>query len=366
MKTIHLLTEGNIGGIETLCKDYAHFSVHENIMLILWGDGPLAEEMQKIGIKVINLHAPKKNILMIMKKVYTVCMEEKAQAIIAHHASPISHLCLLYVKNRDKNIRTVAYAHGNAVDMVRSKQKRGLPLRKLILQMSLKYGDKVVAISDSVKKSLIDYFKTPEENITVIYNGVDIKRFSTNKEKRKNDIPELIYVGRLIPEKGVQVILEGLSCVKEKIPFHFRIVGDGSYRTHLEERVCDLGLTDRVEFCGSRRDIPELLSSSDVFIHMPVWEEGFGITIVEAMAAGLICICADSGAIPEIITDGCDGFLVKKEDPVCMAQVLEHVLQMQDTEKERIGKSAEEKAKNFSIETFVKNLDGLIDGLEIK
>lgn len=54
---------------------------------------------------------------------------------------------------------------------------------------------------------------------------------------------------------------------------------------------------------GTRYNIPELLNDADIFIHMPEWEEGFGITIIEAMAAGVICVCSNNGAISEIINN---------------------------------------------------------------
>ena len=360
MKVVHLLAGGDIGGIETLCKDYAKNSQHKNVMVILWGDGAIGKEMQDVGINIIFLHAPKKNSGFIIKKVFELCRNEKADVLIAHHAAPIAHLCLLFSKMCHKHIRTIAYAHGNAVDIVGEKRKKGLWLRKHILKISFKYADRVVAISESVKCSLLSYFRTPANKITVIYNGVDIDRFSCPHHSARGDVLHMIYVGRLIKEKGVQIIPEALTYIKSKGKYHLQIVGDGDYRQELERFVQKHGLNNMVEFLGSRRDIPELLSTADVFVHTPVWEEGFGITIIEAMAEGVIPVCACSGAIPEIITNGEDGFLVEMHNARQLADILETVATMSEEQIEIMRGKARGKATCFSLEKYTAKLDALI------
>lgn len=367
MKVVHILVGGNIGGIETLCKDYTSYSSHENVVLLLWGVGELAQEIMQMGIKVIILKDSKKKVLSILHKVADVCKNEHAEVLVAHHADPVVHLCLLYVQKKLRNIKTIAYAHANAVDIARTKHRRRwiMIVKKKIMQTSLKKADAVVAISNFVKKSLIEYFKTPEHKIRVIYNGTDIRQFKPKKDEYIKEKIELIYVGRLICEKGVQVILEGLSKFPGKERLHMSIIGDGPYRSELEAQAKALGLSNIVEFCGSRRDIPERLKRADYFIHMPVWEEGFGITIIEAMTVGLICICADSGAIPEIITDKVNGFIVKKDDSQAFAEALGRVVAMSDEDKKQISAAAVERAMDFSMDVFVSELDSVISSFEI-
>lgn len=361
MKIVHLLAGGNIGGIETLCKDYVNYSKHENLIVILWDNGPLGKEMQKLGIKVVCLHASRKNALSIIRRVAKLCKDEKADALIAHHAAPISHLSLLYMKKYNRHLCTIAYAHGNANDMIRIQDKKGRWLRKLILKTSLKCADQVVAISKSVKDSLVNCFDTPKEKITVIYNGISLSRFNVPYKSNSGNTLRIIYVGRLIREKGVQSILKALTYLQPKEKYHLKIVGDGPYRTVLEAFVQEQGLTDMVDFLGSRRDIPELLSESDVFIHTPLWEEGLGITILEAMAEGKICICAKAGAIPEIITNGIDGFLIEKGNAEQLANTINTVVGMNNDKKQNISRNAKMRAKCFSDTIFVHNLDELIE-----
>lgn len=361
LKIIMLLTAGHMGGIETLCMDYARYSRHDSLVLILWGDGHVDELMKTAGIRVINLHASRRNVPDTIRKVMGIVREEKADVLIAQHEAAISHLCLMRAKKLFPDIHTIAYAHLNAYDMIRGGEKKRLWLRKAILGGSLKRADDVVAISRSVRDSLLDILNTPEERISVIYNGTDLNAFPYTERAFDDDMMNIIYTGRLIREKGVQTTLYALSLIGKAFPFHFKIVGDGPYRPELEDLTLKLGLTECVEFMGSRDNVPELLRDAQIFVHMPVWEEGFGIAVVEAMSSGCVCVCARSGAMPELIDDHINGFLVDKENPEQLAVILTQIHEMIPGEKKSIGSSAHEKAGLFSIERFVSNLDSLAE-----
>lgn len=364
MKVITLLTGGNIGGIETLCRDYALYSRHDNVMVTLWGEGPLVDEMNKLGIRVINLHASRRNVPATIHKVMRLVREEKADVLIAQHEASMSHLCLMRAKALFPDIRTIAYAQLNAVDMIRAHEKKGLFIRKKILGTSLGKADAVVAISESVKRSLMDVFGLKGSDINIIYNGTDLKRFPlVERNFADGEDLKLVYVGRLIEEKGVQITIKALKELKGKTGFRFKIIGDGEYREHLEQLAGEYGLGEYIEFCGSRRDVPELLGQADVFIHMPVWAEGFGIAVAEAMSAGCICICADNGAMPELIDDGINGFIVEKENAEALSRTILKVAGMTQGEKQAMSEEAHKKAEKFSIDVFVKDLDDLADRL---
>lgn len=362
MTVIHILASGGIGGIEILCKDYMEFSKNKNIVLTIWNTGCIAEEMRNQGIKVINLNVARHDFMKTRKSVLGIIKQELAEVVVVHHAAPMAHLLLMSIKNKYPKVKTVAYAHANAVEMCRSRQKKGLWLRKYILSMSLTCVDNVVAISQSVKQSLICYLKIPEAKIIVIYNGVDTDRFWPKKHFDPSTI-EIIYVGRLVEEKGVQVAIGGLALLDKAVKYQFRIVGDGPFREKLENLVKAKNLEDRIKFLGNRRDIPELLSSADIFIHLPICEEGFGITIVEAMASGLICICTDRGAIPEIIENQKNGFLIPESNPELLAAFLaDDFPKLTEQEMETIRNNSVESARRFSIETYADRMDKLLAG----
>lgn len=357
MKTVHLLFTCDIGGIEILCKDYARFSQNENQFVIFSGKGKIAEEIRNIGAEVTELEADKIGSLKALKKAVKICTGDDVACIVTHHESPLNHLAMMYAKWKTPRVKTIAYAHSAAENLL---IHRGSPKAKIcngILKSSFLFSDGIIAISEFVKKTVIRDFNVKAEKVFVVYNGTEID-YDTNVEPEKRDKTKFIYVGRLIQEKGVQNTLSALAKLKDCYQFHFTVVGDGSYRGELERLTESLKLTKQVEFLGNRRDVKELLSQAGIFLHMPECEEGFGITVIEALASGIVCICAKKGALPEILGNSEFGYLVKSEQE--LITLLEWLLSdTNDAEKEYSTKSAlaKERAKKFSVEIFARELD---------
>ena len=360
MKNIlHIFIGGDIGGIEVLIKDFAIRSKHNNTIVSLWGEGSLADEMQANGIDFINLQGSSHRIMFLVRKLVAIIDKLNIDVLVVHHASPVSHLCALIISYKKPRLKIVTYAHGNAFGMYRGDEKIGLTIRKAIMRRSLNHADRVVAISKSVKNSIIHEFNLKPEKITVIYNGIDLTRFKPAVRKPDGKC-RLIFVGRLIKFKGVQVVLEALSKIQNDCEWEYIIVGEGSYRKELEDLTHKYRLDDKVTFMGARRDVPELLSEADIFLHVSIGEEGFGISIVEAMACGKICVGSRIGAIPEIIEDNENGFLMTPGDVGELATLLEHIINSRDSWN-KIQENAIAKAKDFDVTTFVNRLDELLE-----
>lgn len=359
---MHLLAAGGTGGIETLCRDYAIYSNHKNTFVFIWGcEGNTYIEMKKNGADVFQLNASKKSPVKTIKELEKIRKQREIEVVIVHHAAPLMYLYLNFVKKtQKKDIKTILYAHGNAVDMYHIHEK-GWQIRKLILQSAIKHADQIIAISESVRNSLINCVRKSGYKITVIYNGVDLNRFENIQPYSFSNSVKFIYVGRLIKEKGVQITIQALSKLSDDLPWTFCVVGDGPYRSELEKISNKHGLEEKVQFLGTRNDIPQLLQSANVFIHLPIWEEGFGIAVVEAMAAGLICICNKSGAMPEIITDGKDGFLVDMTSIGQLKDTLKLIYDLSDDKKKIIQMNAKKRSERFSFDIFTKQLDTIIN-----
>jgi glycosyltransferase involved in cell wall biosynthesis len=130
------------------------------------------------------------------------------------------------------------------------------------------------------------------------------------------------------PKKGLRVLLEAfaqLQRVHGVSGCQLLIVGDGPARTMLESLRDRLGLTDRVIFAGTRRDLPQVLSLLDVFV-LPSLYEGFGIAILEAMAAGKPVIATAVGGIPEFVEHARTGVLVPPGDSMALASAIKEMI----------------------------------------
>lgn len=361
MKVLHLMVSGRAGGIESLLRDYVLYSGHENLFVFAWAGGPVAEQIEKSGCKVFLMNKPEEGSRSVCTRILRICENEKIDAILVHHEAPLLRLAAMFARIRNPKIKVFCYAHSNAVFLCDAKRKSGLAVRKFIYRLTFRKANKALAISQSVKDSLVQYLGIPEGHIEVIYNGAILERFFHNRRAGDGKPLKLIYVGRLIEEKGVQTILQSLSRLKD-VDYRFAVVGDGDYREPLQTLAKTLGIEGSVEFLGTRSDVPELLAQADVFVHLPECEEGFGIAVVEAMASGLICVCGDRGALPEIVEDGVNGFIIKNSDPETLAGVIRSISQQPDSAYYgNIRANAVEAAKKFSIEAFARKLDAVIE-----
>lgn len=363
MTIIHILTGTEIGGIENLVQNYTRLSIHRNIVVSIWKSGPIANKIESNGIKVITIDKSHTDIYGILRSILAICKSEKASIVIAHHAAPVSHICLLYLKYKLPKIKTIAYAHQNAIDMCHVEDKKKYKLRKFILSRSFSKANLVIAISESVKRSLKEYLKISLDNVEVLPNGVDIDKFSRKSMKVIHCPMRIIFVGRLIQEKGVQNTIRALALLADNLNFKFIIAGDGPYRSELQKLAIECGISDRVIFVGAVEDVSGYLFESDVFIHMPEWEEGFGIAVIEAMAAGLICICSNSGAIPEIIGDKVNGYIIDNKNKYELAKKISEICSSEQSTISSISYLAQERAKMFSIDRYVYKFDRIVEEL---
>ena len=356
MKVLHILASGGFGGIETLLNKYSLLSEMDNVFVFVWGGGAIYESMKAQNIPCININEKQGKFFHSVKEIVDVCKRENPDVIITHHSAPQFKIVIAWMSLIHPNIKTIAYAHANGNDIAVNGNKIKSFINKKINEIGFKRADKIIAISESVKESVVEVFGVSAGKVSVVYNGTDISTFNSVLQEKLHIPTSIVYIGRLIKEKGVQVTLRVLAMLPKTFKWTFDIVGDGPYRHILEKQVEDSGINENVHFYGSRSDIPDILKSHDIFIHMPEWEEGFGITVIEAMAAGLVCICANKGGIPEIIENGRDGFLVNSEKE--LNDILKKIMKNPDQMNlYSIKENAIRKASKFSIECYAKHLD---------
>jgi glycosyltransferase involved in cell wall biosynthesis len=130
-------------------------------------------------------------------------------------------------------------------------------------------------------------------------------------------------VARVAPPKNFICLLDALVLIQEK--YLLRVVGDGPQLSHVQEYASKLGIENNIDFMGSRTDVPKILASSDIFVLSSDWE-GFPISIVEAMRAGLPVIASNVGGISEVVIEGSNGHLVPRGDTARLCKVIRQLL----------------------------------------
>jgi glycosyltransferase involved in cell wall biosynthesis len=168
------------------------------------------------------------------------------------------------------------------------------------------------------------------ESIEIIENGIDLDAGAGQAPAlappREGEL-RIGYFGRLAHEKGVLELLNAFAQVRGEVPnATLYIVGAGYLEDDLRARTAHLALGEAVVFLGYRQDARTLMREMDIVVHAPLFE-GFGLSIIEGMAAGRAVVAtAAPGGIPELIEDGVDGVLVPPEQPDALAQALVRVL----------------------------------------
>ena len=200
------------------------------------------------------------------------------------------------------------------------------------------------AIADLAPK----HSKVPVEALS---NGIDLSRFQPKPAKaaiyEKYHLPKnqpcVLYVGRVDPEKSLEVLLRAFVALAKKLQrAHLIIVGDGTARPALEEMARVANLTQRVHFLGRvvGADLPELYRVASVFA-ISSKTETQSIVLMEAMASGLPCVAVAAGALPELIQDNENGFLCPPDDVDAMSNALTKIL----SDKEMAQKMSEQSLK---------------------
>lgn len=218
------------------------------------------------------------------------------------------------------------------------------------------WGKKVIAISEPVKEHLIKDFGVKEEDIRLIYNGIDINKSEAmcqvsgvglkNKLGLKGG-PVIGIVGRLSDVKGHKYLMEAMKIVLEKIPTaQLLIVGEGPMQKELVFFSKKLEIEKEVIFLPNVSDIRGVLSIMDLFV-MPSLKEGLGLSLMEAMAMGLAVIGSDVGGIRSLIRHGSNGLLVRPADASLLAEAIEALLHQPER-----AKTLGENAKTFIHKNF--------------
>ena len=167
-------------------------------------------------------------------------------------------------------------------------------------------------------------------------------------------------MGRLEKIKGVDLLINSVRDISSNYSIHLTVVGEGSYKDVLISRAESFGLMSRnnnvgpiVDFVGKKDSIEEYLNKAAIFVYPSICQEVFGISIVEAMAYGLLCIANCIGGIPEIIKDKDNGFLTAESTENgltdCLRNVIELFVHNQEDEILRISNSAKSSAAKLSI-----------------
>jgi len=191
--------------------------------------------------------------------------------------------------------------------------------------------DMIIAISDHIARFTVARGVRHPSRVRRVYHGLEtfdtlgLQREALALRAELGVAPDdflIGNVGRLVPQKGQRHLVLAMPMLLERVPrARALIVGAGALDTYLRGLIDDMGLADRVHVLGARRDVPTVMHALDAFVMPSIWE-GFGLVLLEAMAAGRPIVASRAATIPEVVVDGETGLLVPPGDPPALADAL--------------------------------------------
>ncbi len=238
--------------------------------------------------------------------------------------------------------------------------------------MIKRLGYRPLVHSSSVRKGVANAYGISQDTIALIPLGIDTVQFarpavSSSEWRQRMAIPAdalvVLYVARLVPPKNVALYVDIARRVIERIDKAvFLVVGDGPLKAVLEGFVQECGLERKIRFLGFRGDLVTIYHACDLFVSTSKYE-GFGLAIVEAMAAGRPVVATAVGGVPEVILDGTTGRLCAPNDVNGLVRAVSDLLGDLST-RERMGDAARERANQlFDARAMMRKYEELYTDL---
>jgi len=215
-------------------------------------------------------------------------------------------------------------------------------------------ADKVITNSSFTRNYLLSEFSIDS---AVITPGIDFQVFRKENKKLNLCHPALLYVGRIVKHKGVDMLLNAFELVLKKIPqAHLYIIGkfdNDDYSELVKQRVGEIG---NIYLLGHLpvEDVILYYKSADLFTCASIYE-GFGMPFMEAQASGLPCVGFNTASIPEVVIDNETGILVKTKDTKAFSEAVIDLLS-NSRKREQLSKNGIENARNYDWAEIVKKL----------
>lgn len=342
MKILHVITSLRTGGAEKLMVDLLpRLRELGNEVELCVFDGvrtPFYEQMEKIGIRIIALgeNCNVYNPFFILR---LIPLMRRYDVVHAHNTA-----CQLFVAmaNKMARRRIITTEHST------SNRRREHHVMKSLDRWLYRQYKTIVCVSDKAGQNIRDYVEDQKLPTLTIANGIDVQKFNTAAP-----CPELeavcpgchkgVMVAGFRYEKDQTTVIKAYALLPER--YHLFLVGDGEKRGEYEQLISSLDLSERVHLLGVRGDVPNILRAADVVI-MSSHREGFGLSIVEGMAAGCPCIASDVDGLHEIVAGY--GILFPHEDAHALADAITEVCENKEYAR-KVSEQCQKHALQFDI-----------------
>lgn len=361
---LHLIDTTGPGGAETvfinLLSELEKTGFHN--VVVLRGEGWVADRVRSIGVEPFLIDSKGSFNLSYLRSLRKLLQEKRIDLIQAHLLGSSVYGALLALLSCKPMIATF---HG-AVDL--ADKERFLRAKFFLIGLG---ASRIVCVSEQLQKELSTRIKLPARKLKLIYNGVDPNRFhgQTNLDlKTELGLPPnstlVVSIGNIRPAKGYEYLVEAAVRLLELDDnVHFVVVGHQRKAVFekLLEQIGQCPRSPRIHWLGFREDVVDILQQADIFL-LPSVSEGFSISTVEAMMAGVPVIATRSGGPEEIISNAELGYLIPKRDS---SAIVDAILDLKLPEKRKrvINEARKVANEKFGLRAMLSQYQGLYQQL---
>jgi len=297
----------------------------------------------------------------LANKMAEVIVDQQLDVLHVHYAIPHAVCAILAKDMANSDIGIVTTLHGTDITVLGYDSS---------LKGAIKYGieksDIVTAVSNSLAQETIDLI-APDKGIETIYNFIDEREYT---KKNAGNLKELlgikahekvvIHVSNFRKVKHVPDIVQSFKLIHGEVPAKLLLVGDGPEKHPIMESIKGTSIENDVLFLGKQENVSELYSIADLMLLLSE-KESFGLVLLEAMACGVPCIGTNVGGIPEVITNGENGYIVELGDWEKVAEYSVEILQNPTLHKQIVDRSLEIIQDRFSSKSIVEQYEEMYE-----
>jgi glycosyltransferase involved in cell wall biosynthesis len=390
-RTIMIVTPNlEIGGAQENLATMAKYlpRVGFDVVVCTFEDGPLRDELEHVGTPIVVLGARRHSALALPWFLLEMSRRrtELRQVIERHGVGVVQTrglgtLDFLVMTLRLGRPRVqVWWTIENVRFMVRREHlgRQAWLLRpkraahRALYRLGTRLVNGVIVVSDETARSYLRATRGCPARVHVVPNGVDTERYPAAADRAgirselglDDDHHVMTMVGTFKRQKGHSVLVDAMRELAPRFPaLHVLLVGDGELRAETERLACSAGLSGRVHFLGSRRDVPAILAASDSFVLPSLWE-GLPIALVEAMASGLPIVATEVSGTSQVMVDGATGWLVPPGDAAALADAVGDLLAHPQRARRMAATARHRVNRWFSARRQAEQLASLFEGAE--
>ena len=318
VRVLHIHSGNLYGGVETFLLSLARFRTFAPSMemsVALTSDGRIGRQLQDAGVPVSILGETRISrpltVTRARRALHARLQAQRPDVIVCHQPWP---LALFGSVGKRHAVPVVLWMHMAAG-------------RHWLDRLAWRVGPDTVVCNSRFTASTLP---ASGARVEIVYAPIDVPAVR-HRQATSDSRTVILQVSRMEPLKGHAVLLDALAKLRDDRRWTCRIAGgaqrahEAEYMASLRARARALGIADRVEFLGERSDVPSLLAAADIYCQPNVEPDAFGLSLVEALAAGLPVVTSELGGAREIIDETC-GVVVRPRDAAALASELSALL----------------------------------------